>query len=99
MSKTTVAAKSPSPSRSMGRARARARTNARATSLVLALVVGLELTGVYAFSQGPGQPSTLASADGNPLNVASATPAAPAPRMKKPKVEVSIVAQADMPAH
>jgi hypothetical protein len=78
MSRTTVAAKPLSNS-------------AVAVSLSLALVVGLELTGVYAFAQGPSQASVVATADGEAIDVA------PAVRLKIPKVEVSIVAQADAP--
>ena len=60
--------------------------------MALALVVGLELTGVYAFAQGPSQSqAVVATADGSTLYVA------PAVHMKMPKVEVSIVAQADAP--
>ncbi|MEO5690544.1 MAG: hypothetical protein ABIR54_24560 [Burkholderiaceae bacterium] len=79
MSKTYVAAKPMS-------------TSAVAVSLSLAFVVGLELTGACALSQGPGQAAAVAAADGSTLYVA------PAVRMKVPKVEVSIVAQADTPA-
>ncbi len=80
MSKTYVAAKPLS-------------TSALAVSMALALVVGLELTGVYALAQGPSQSRpVVATADGGTLYVA------PAVRMKMPKVEVSIVAQAEVPA-
>ncbi len=61
------------------------------STLALALVVALELSGVYALSQGPGQPEVVASADG-------ATIYAPA-RPRVASVEISIVAQADAPAH
>ena len=61
------------------------------SALALALVVALELSGVYALSQGPGASQAVASADG-------ATIYAPAkPRVAS--VEISIVAQADTPAH
>ena len=60
------------------------------SALALALVVALELSGVYALSQGPSHPEAVASADG-------ATIYAPAkPRVAS--VEISIVAQADTPA-
>ena len=61
------------------------------SALALALAVALELSGVYALSQGSSQPEAVASADG-------ATIYAPAkPRVAR--VEISIVAQADAPAH
>ncbi len=61
------------------------------SALALALVVALELSGVYALSQGQGQPEAIAAADG-------ATIYAPA-RPRVASVEISIVAQADAPAH
>ena len=67
-------------------------TSAVAVSMALALVVGVETATVYAFSQSPGQAAVVATADGSTLYVA------PPVRMKMPKVEVSIVAQADTPA-
>ncbi len=61
------------------------------SALALALVVALELSGVYALSQGPSASQAVASADG-------ATIYAPAkPRVAS--VKISIVAQADTPAH
>ena len=66
--------------------------SAIAVSMALALVVGLELTSVHALSQAPSQAAVVATADGGTLYVA------PPVRMKMPKVEVSIVAQADAPA-
>jgi hypothetical protein len=68
----------------------RPRPSARHGALALALVVALE-AGVYALSQGPSHPEAVAAADGS-------TVYAPAkPRVAS--VEISIVAQADMPAH
>jgi hypothetical protein len=66
--------------------------SALAASLALALVVGLETASVYAFSQAPSQATVVATSDGSTLYVAAPV------RMKMPKVEVSIVAQADAPA-
>jgi hypothetical protein len=62
------------------------------SALALALVVALELTGVYALSKGPSQAEAVAvaAADG-------ATVYAPA-RPRVASVEISIVAQADTPA-
>ena len=66
--------------------------SALAATLALAIAVGLEATTVYAFSHGSSQASVVAMADGSTLYVAAPV------RMKMPKVEVSIVAQADAPA-
>jgi hypothetical protein len=62
-------------------------------TLALALVVVLEGGSMYALSQGgPSQPA-VAAADGS-------TVYAQAPvRQRIPVVEVSVVAQADVPAH
>ena len=63
---------------------------AQATTLALALVVALEVGGVYALSQGPASSEAVATAD-------AATLYAPA-QPRAASVEISIVAQADMPA-
>ncbi len=77
MSKTSVAAQPLS-------------IGARASTLALALVVGLEVAGVYGLSVGPATSEAVAAADG-------ATVYAPV-RRKVPHVEINIVAQADIPA-
>ena len=61
-----------------------------ATTLALALVVALEASGVYALSQGPVSLEAVAADEGAALQ-------APAQRHAA-SVEISIVAQADMPA-
>lgn len=62
-------------------------------TLALALVVAVEAGGVYALSQDPSPPEAVAAADGSAVY-------AQAPVHKRvPVVEVSIVAQADIPAH
>ena len=62
-------------------------------TLALALVVAVEAGGVYALSQDPSPPEAVAAADGSAVY-------ALAPMHKRvPVVEVSIVAQADVPAH
>ncbi len=83
MSKTSVAAKSNPVSIGAGMA-----------TLALALVVALEAGSMYALAQGgPAQPAAVAAADGSAVY-------APAPvHQRIPVVEVSVVAQADMPAH
>ena len=63
---------------------------AHAMTLALALAVTLEVGGVYALSQGPAPAEVVATDDGLPL-------LAPA-RPRVASVEISIVAQADMPA-
>jgi len=84
MSKTSVAAKSNPVSIGAGMA-----------TLALALVVVLEAGSMYALSQGGPSQSVVAAADGS-----AAYAQAPAPvRQRIPVVEVSVVAQADVPAH
>ena len=62
-------------------------------TLALALVVALEAGSMYALAQGgPSQPA-VAAADGSAVYAQ-----APA-RQRIPVVEVSVVAQADVPAH
>ena len=63
---------------------------ARAASLALALVVALEVAGVLALAQGPSQPAVVAAADGTTVY---------APVLRQATVEISVVAQADQPAH
>ena len=84
MSKTSVAAKSNPVSIGAGM-----------VTLALALVVALEAGGVYALSQDPSPPEAVAAADGSAIY---AQPQAPV-HVRVPVVEVSVVAQADVPAH
>ena len=63
---------------------------AHATTLALAFAIALEVGGVYALSQSPVAPEAVATADGATLYA----PAQP----RAASVEISIVAQADMPA-
>jgi hypothetical protein len=63
---------------------------ARAVTLALALAVAVEASGLYALSQGPAGSQVIASDDA--VNLAAAAPRHAA------SVEISIVAQADMPA-
>ena len=62
-------------------------------TLALALVVAIEAGGVYALSQDPNPPEAVAAADG------SAVYAQAHVHKRVPVVEVSVVAQADVPAH
>ncbi len=82
MSKTSVAAKSTNP----------VSIGAGMAPLALALVVALEAGGVYALSRSVSAPEPVAAADGSAVY-----PQAPA-HVRVPVVEVSVVAQADMPA-
>jgi hypothetical protein len=60
-------------------------------TLALALVVALEMGGVYALSQGPSASVAVATDDGAAAAYAPAKP-------RVASVEISIVAQADTPA-
>ncbi len=59
------------------------------TTLALALVVALELGGAVAMSRAPDLAEAVAAADGATVDA----PAAP----RAPRVEISIVAQAETP--
>ena len=65
--------------------------SSRVVALGLFLVVALEMGGVYALSQGPAASAVVATEDG----AAAGAPAKP----RVASVEISIVAQADTPAH
>ena len=83
MSKTSVAAKSKNP----------VSIGAGMVTLALALVVAVEAGGVYLLSQDPSPPEAVAAVDGSAIY-------AQAPVHKRvATVEVSVVAQADIPAH
>jgi hypothetical protein len=62
-------------------------------ALALAFVVALQAAGVYALSKGPSQPAVVAIVDAAPID-----PIARTARERVPSVEMTIVAQAELPA-